>query len=321
MKGLFFSFLIVSMAFSIARAEKPKSRLVDFYYETEVKDIPPGSSELKVWIPRAPATPYQDIEFLTVYPNGAALINSDKTYHNKIIYFSFKSPKEPIKIIVHYKIRRYEYSNTRNTTVIKPAKIPSLRKYLVSNRLMVVSPEIKEMADGLVKNRITAIEKARAIYDFVFDNMAYDKNAPGWGMGDTKRACFVKAGNCTDFHSLFVSLARASGVPSKFVIGVYIPQEKDGVIEGYHCWAEFYDDSFGWVPVDVSEASKHRLMKEYYFGSINENRIELSEGRDIVLEPLPRGEALNYFVYPYAELDGKQFKNITVSFKYKDIAY
>jgi len=37
------------------------------------------------------------------------------------------------------------------------------------------------------------------------------------------------------------------------------------------------------------------------------------------LEPTQQGAPLNYFVYPYAELDGKEFKQIGVLFKYQDI--
>jgi len=40
-------------------------------------------------------------------------------------------------------------------------------------------------------------------------------------------------------------------------------------------------------------------------------------GRDIMLEPKQLGESLNYFVYPYAELDGEIFKKVGVLFKYK----
>jgi hypothetical protein len=57
--------------------------------------------------------------------------------------------------------------------------------------------------------------------------------------------------------------------------------------------------------VDASEAWKHPEKKNYFFGGHDDNRLQLSVGRDIRLEPPQQGEPLNYFVYPYAELDGK----------------
>ena len=57
--------------------------------------------------------------------------------------------------------------------------------------------------------------------------------------------------------------------------------------------------------MDASEASKNPAQREYFFGAHDENRVELSKGRDLVLTPKQQGNPLNYFVYPYAELDGK----------------
>ena len=39
--------------------------------------------------------------------------------------------------------------------------------------------------------------------------------------------------------------------------------------------------------------------------SLTEHRIEFTAGRDIVLSPPQRGEPLNYFVFPYAEAQGR----------------
>jgi hypothetical protein len=72
------------------------------------------------------------------------------------------------------------------------------------------------------------------------------------------------------------------------------------------------------VPVDISEAWKDKSKRQYYFGTLSEDRIEFSEGRDIVLEPSTNGGPLNYFLYPYVEVDGKNFENQDVSFRFKD---
>ena len=68
-------------------------------------------------------------------------------------------------------------------------------------------------------NAATDEEKARAIYDYVLSNMRYDKSGTGWGHGDTLYACSAKKGNCTDFHSLFISMARSQHIPARFEIG------------------------------------------------------------------------------------------------------
>jgi len=48
--------------------------------------------------------------------------------------------------------------------------------------------------------------------------------------------------------------------------------------------------------------------------------VELSRGRDVALTPKQQGEPLNYFVYPYAEVDGKAYANIETGYSYRDLA-
>jgi transglutaminase-like putative cysteine protease len=132
-------------------------------------------------------------------------------------------------------------------------------------------------------------------------------------------ACNAKKGNCTDFHSLFISMARSQGIPARFEIGFPLPADKtSGEIAGYHCWAEFFDPQNGWVPVDISEAWKHPEKKDYFFGGHDANRIQFSVGRDLKLNPAQQGEPLNYFVYPYVEVGGKEYPNVSQDFSFAD---
>ena len=71
--------------------------------------------------------------------------------------------------------------------------------------------------------------------------------------------------------------------------------------------------------MDISEADKHPEKKDYFFGRIDENRVHLTSGRDIVLAYAQDSPPLNFFVYPYAELGGERFDTIEtdISFKQK----
>ena len=72
------------------------------------------------------------------------------------------------------------------------------------------------------------------------------------------------------------------------------------------------------MPVDASEAAKDPSRREYFFGAHDENRVEFSRGRDLVLVPPQKGEPLNYFVNPYAEADGKPI-NVERTVSYRDL--
>ena len=164
---------------------------------------------------------------------------------------------------------------------------------------------IGELAARQSRGATTDAAKIRAFYDYVVENMRYNKEGAGWGRGDAIWACDNKRGNCTDFHSLFIGMARSQDIAARFVIGFPLPTTTNaGPIGGYHCWAEYYEPRRGWVPVDASEASKSG-EDDAYFGVLPNDRIEFTVGRDLVLEPAQNGPPLNFFIYPYAEVNGK----------------
>jgi transglutaminase-like putative cysteine protease len=177
-----------------------------------------------------------------------------------------------------------------------------------------------DLAAKVTEGMTQPLEKARAIYDYVFTTMRYDKTGTGWGHGDVLYACDAKKGNCTDFHSLFIAMARSQGIPARFEIGFPLPSDKHTAeIAGYHCWSDFWIDGKGWIPVDISEAWKHQEKRDYFFGSHDVNRIQFSMGRDLRLNPPQEGKPLNYFVYPYVEVEGQEFPNVALEFSFADV--
>jgi transglutaminase-like putative cysteine protease len=166
------------------------------------------------------------------------------------------------------------------------------------------------------------MQAGRVFYDAVNKHMTYAKDTPGWGNGDADWACKSGRGNCSDFHSLFIALARSRKIPAKFEMGFPLPEKRGaGDIPGYHCWAWFMPRDKAWVPVDISEANKNPKMADYYFGNLTADRIVLTTGRDIGLVPRQAGPPLNFFIYPYVEVDGKPYaaEKVNEKFSFKDL--
>jgi hypothetical protein len=72
--------------------------------------------------------------------------------------------------------------------------------------------------------------------------------------------------------------------------------------------------------VDISEADKNPQLKDYYFGSLTADRVQLSVGRDLELTPVPREGPLNFFVYPHVEVNGVKHAKVERKVTYRDVA-
>jgi hypothetical protein len=60
--------------------------------------------------------------------------------------------------------------------------------------------------------------------------------------------------------------------------------------------------------VDISEADKYSSLATYYFGHHPANRFELSQGRYLVVDPLPASGPINILAYPVLEIAGTLVK-------------
>ena len=310
--------VLSALAHGAVTAE-PKKRHFLFSYKVKLKDIPQG--EMRLWIPVAPSNGEQTVKLAKVTAPVPLEPKKEGEYGNSLLYGRVKAPAKELEIELQYEVTRIEKKgNLTGGGTIAPAPRKELARFLAPDRLVPLNDRLRKLAAEVTAGKLTPLAKARAIYDYTVDNLSYDKSGTGWGRGDINHACDLKRGNCTDFHALLIGLCRASGIPARFIIGFPIPEgTKEGSIGGYHCWAEFYIEGKGWIPVDASEASKNRTRKEYYFGTLCENRVEFTTGRDILLKPSQRGEKLNYFIYPYAELDGKPYDKMERSFTFREV--
>ena len=298
------------------------SRSFTFTYVTHVPAIPSGIHQLRIWLPLPYEERSQAVSDLKVETPARFKIEHEKEYGNRYAYFALDSDdvKGPFDVRLTFHAQRFEHRVALKMTDDLPAQpLVSPARFLLPDRLVPISGEIAQLSGQQTEGATEPVEKARRIYNYVVSTMHYDHDGTGWGRGDAVWACENKHGNCTDFHSLFIAMARAAGIPARFEIGFSLPiGVSQNAIGGYHCWAEFYVQGIGWIPVDASEASKNKDMADYFFGATDQNRVMFTLGRDIRLKPGQKGDLLNYFVYPYAELDGKPFEGLKNEFAFRD---
>ena len=304
----------VLTAGAIARKQKAMSELSIEFSEKISIAIPEGSKNLRIWIPIPQNDSYQHVKLLFLEAPASHQITQDSAFGNSLIYIESSSPikNNTIEIKAFYKIVRKEQRGGSDHS------IPS--DYLGSRGLEVINERIRTISEETTRGKSAPLDQARAIYQYVLEHMSYDKSGEGWGRGDSLYACEVGRGNCTDFHSLFIVLARASRIPARFQMGIPLPEISEGEPSGnYHCWAEFYIEGEGWIPVDISEAWKHPDKAKYFFGNLDTHRVLLSTGRNILLSPEQAGPPLNYLFKPYIEIDGQPIHDFKLERHFKNV--
>jgi transglutaminase-like putative cysteine protease len=302
-----------------AKSGTPQTRTFLFTYSATVTGLTAGQVA-RIWLPVPTASADQDVKIVSKeLPAGADKdqFTREPKYGNEMLYIEARAGADgTVPITLTYRVTRREVKADFDKEV---EASPLLSQFLQpDSKVPVGGKSLKLIKDK--KLPADQLASARVLYDVVNNHMRYSKEGTGWGQGDAEWACASGYGNCSDFHSLFISLARSQKIPAKFEIGFPLPEQRGaGDVAGYHCWAKFRPAGKGWVPVDISEANKNPKMRDYYFGNLTENRVSFTTGRDIDLVPKQDGSALNFFIYPYVEVDGKPYSKVERKFSYKDL--
>ncbi|HEX7418469.1 MAG TPA: transglutaminase-like domain-containing protein [Thermoanaerobaculia bacterium] len=292
------------------------AKTFDATYTATIAKVPAGLTQLDVWIPPPESRGYQHVSNVMIDAPFAFTRHTEKEFGNEYAYATIPNPPAGDLVV---KVRFTATRQEATAPAEKGASRAEVARALKADRLVTISPRVRNLANELTKGIDDPYEQAHAFFNYLIVTMKYDKTIPGWGQGDTERACDIKAGNCTDFHSLFMSLARAKNIPARFVIGFPLTAA-DGNVKGYHCWAEFYVKGKGWIPVDASDASKLKdpAAQQYLFGHLDPNRVQFTVGRDLVLKP-KTADPLNFFIYPRAEANGKTVGEPSISLQFREV--
>ena len=232
----------------------------DATYVATIANVPEGLKELRLWIPLPTTRGWQKISELQIASPFVWVRKNDPEFGNDYAFTTIKNPPAgEVTVRVRFKAVRDEANSD------KPADTDLKRAMRTDRLVKKITPDVRKLADELTAGIKKPMDQARAIFDHV--------------------AGTAKGRDCADSQSLFLTLARAKGIPARFVAGFST--------NGHECWAEFYVNKKGWIPVTSSA-----------FGNLDADRVEFTVGRDLRLDPAT-SESIEYFIYPYAEGDGK----------------
>lgn len=326
--------LILALLLVFARTSPAADRSGTISFNIDVAAAP-DAKNVKLWFPYPTSDLDQKIENLKFSGNYSKFTLSREPHSGALyLYTEWNGPfkKRNLLVTFHAKSKERRVARFVENSALIP---PEVRKYLESEFwLPSDDPKIKTLASKIASGKKGILQKAQAVYDWTVENTRRDPSVPGCGLGNVEATLASRSGKCADISSVFVALARATGVPAREVFGLRLgrPGQND-ITDGHHCWAEFYLPGTGWVPVDPADVRKIMLVdnltlekakpyRDYYFGAVDQYRITLQKGGRGLSFSEGNAEKVNYFMYPYSEVDGKALDycrpkifSFTVSFR------
>ena len=262
------------------------SRSFTFTYIVELESS--NGKKLELWVPLPKSNEVQSISNLNIKTEGLSYeVKDEKIHGNKYVYiYAMQGTTINKTISIEYDVLRYEHrdiiyadvepENYLSSSSMVPTggifnsiiKDHSLRN---DNLRGLYDFVLSGMHYGKPKSSndvyykepwLNSSEKygsKKVSRDDVVDLYKKAKETNGtytFGNGNSLYACDIGVGNCTDYHSYFISLSRTMNIPARFHMGFSIPDHQEGSIKGYHCWADYYTEEGRWTPVDISEADK-----------------------------------------------------------------
>ncbi len=185
-------------------------------------------------------------------------------YGNNVHYFNLVRPHSALNVI----------SRSTVETGLAPDSDPG--EELVLDFLRFRSPvkEVEGVKDLARQHAIgdpssrEAVESAMEELTLTISrNFAYDRTVTNVysAVDDILK---VRAGVCQDFAHLFIAVARAMGVPARYVSG-YIHSPGERTAAASHAWAEAWIPGRGWVGFDATHPVR-----------TTEHHVRLAVGRD-----------------------------------------
>ncbi len=112
----------------------------------------------------------------------------------------------------------------------------------LARRHPIQDPSSPESVEGAL-DELTATISREFAYDTTVTNV--------YSVVDDVLA--LKAGVCQDFAHLFIAVARAMGVPARYVSGyIHLPKWSDKGTTASHAWAEAWVAGRGWIGFDAT---------------------------------------------------------------------
>jgi transglutaminase-like putative cysteine protease len=217
--------------------------------------------------------PYQTVRSMEISPDRYELITDE--YGNQYAEFDLRDMPPGATVVIHlaYRVAVHEPSyDLAGCTGDLPDEFTQAELHVESNNAQIV-----ELSQELAAGKDTVCEQVRAFYDHVGNSLVYSYNGADWG---AQAALGEMGADCTEYASLMMALARAAGIPARYVAGLWAGGEmaqNDARTE--HAWLEVYLPGVGWTPMDPT-LGRSSVSRDAYFMHLPPDHIIVTMGRN-----------------------------------------
>jgi transglutaminase-like putative cysteine protease len=206
----------------------------------------------------------------------------------RTIYFEKRivDPTKPLTFSEKFEYDSYAYYPILKDELAKPLPADWGGAYLGERSPHIVfSPELMATVKSIVGDETNPLKKIRKIYYWINQNIKYHAEEEYTIIPSFSLACMSRhKGDCGIQSILFITMARAAGVPARWQSG----WETKRIGNSMHDWAEAYIEPWGWIPVDQSyglqKESNDPKVRDFYIGHTDSYRMifNLDYGRELV---------------------------------------
>jgi transglutaminase-like putative cysteine protease len=288
-------------------APPPKDRKILMEMRATLRELPEGAERATIWLPTPLGTEDQRRGPLRLTALGGDARQRFDTLGNDIVSVT-GTPSKAQPLEIYYQVELTRYERRAPSKLYSAGALPSNSPWLVPARDSDV-PGLARKTLELVGRYGTIDGRVLRLYDHTIDELTLSAPPPNrlsdsrYGEGHLPWILEEKVGDSIDYATFFVAHCQAAKIPSSFELGYRLPEQER--MEAYrprtlHAWARLELPDRGWVPFDPAMADENPGMRKAYFGGLDSDRILMSRGRDLQLNPPLQGEPLNYFGWPVA---------------------
>ena len=240
----------------------------------------PGSVTQQVTLPLDLDTQQLVVQSLQPAPDNVA-VDADGNYLANYTVPGMGSLNVHVAVDVRIWPKMYNLNQNAGHSALPPAVVAAYTRaqpYLAGQQRAD-----SNRARALTAKTPSVAAQAQAIYAFTSSRIQYSSQRARVILSsltnkDMRKGAVAalqpKSGVCMEYSDLFVTLARAVGIPARWRAGLAYQGKEDRntpALQLGHAWSDFYAPGVGWVPVDATWGSAGD-----YFARADTNHITLS---------------------------------------------